>query len=144
VKRLLWRTAALVVVGVGVWAVVSLPPARATIATTVPDGLVFGAYHIHTNRSDGSGSIDDVARAAAEVGLQFVIITDHGTAASAPEPPAYRHGVLVIDAVEVSTRDGHVVALALHDGSPYPLGGDARDVIEDVERLGGVDGGRPP
>lgn len=136
-KRLLWRTAALVVVAVVGWAVVTLPPVRAAVDATVPDGLVFGAYHIHTNRSDGSGSIDDVARGAAEAGLQFVIVTDHGTAATPPEPPAYRHGVLVIDAVEVSTRDGHVVALGLYDGSPYPLGGEARDVIEDVERMGG-------
>lgn len=140
-KRLLWRTATLVVAAVMVWAVTmavtSLPPARVTLAATVPDGLVFGAYHIHTNRSDGSGSIDDVARAAADAGLQFVVITDHGTAATPPETPAYRHGVLVIDGVEISTRDGHVVALGLRDGAPYPLGGEARDVIEDVHRMGG-------
>lgn len=136
-KRLLWRTAALVVAAVVVWTVVSLPPARATIEAAIPDGLVFGAYHIHTDRSDGSGSIDDVARAAAEAGLQFVILTDHGTAATPPEPPAYRHGVLVIDGVEISTRHGHVVALGLRDASPYPLGGEARDAIEDVKRMGG-------
>lgn len=136
-RRLLWRIAALIVAAVVVWALVSLPPARIRIETTRPDGVVFGAYHIHTERSDGSGSIEDVARAAAEAGLQFVIITDHGTGATPPEPPAYRHGVLVIDAVEVSTRDGHVVALGLRDASPYPLGGESRDVIEDVTRMGG-------
>lgn len=136
-KRLFWRIAALVVATVVVWAVATLPPARATIDTTIPEGLVFGAYHIHTNRSDGSGSIDDVVRAAAAAGLQFVVITDHGTAATPPETPAYRLGVLVIDGVEISTRDGHVVALGLRDGSPYPLGGEARDVIEDVHRMGG-------
>lgn len=128
---------AILAAAVLVWAVVSLPPAPVTIPTTVPDGIVFGAYHIHTNRSDGSGSIDDVARAAAEVGLQFVILSDHGTAAAPPEAPSYRHGVLVIDGVEVSTKDGHVVALGLREASPYPLGGEARDVIEDVRRMGG-------
>jgi hypothetical protein len=137
VKRVVWRTMAILVGAVMVWALVTLPPARTTITTTVPDGITFGAYHIHTNRSDGSGSIDDVARAAAEAGLQFVILADHGTAATPPEPPSYRHGVLVIDAVEVSTRDGHVVALGLRDASPYPLGGEGRDVIEDVHRMGG-------
>jgi hypothetical protein len=128
---------ALLVGAVVVWVLVSLPPARTTITTTVPDDIAFGAYHIHTSRSDGSGSIDDVARAAAEAGLQFVILADHGTAATPPEPPSYRHGVLVIDAVEVSTTDGHVVALGLRDASPYPLGGEGRDVIEDVHRMGG-------
>lgn len=136
-KRLLWRTAALLAAAVLVWALVSLPPARTTLEAAPPNGLVFGAYHIHTDRSDGSGSIDDVARAASEAGLQFVIVTDHGTAATTPEAPSYRHGVLVIDGVEISTRDGHVVALGLREASPYPLGGEARDVIEDVKRLGG-------
>jgi hypothetical protein len=133
----LWRTTAILLAAVVVWALVSLPPAPTTIATSVPDGIAFGAYHIHTDRSDGSGSIDDVARAAAEVGLQFVILADHGTAATPPEPPSYRHGVLVIDAVEVSSSDGHVVALGLREASPYPLGGEGRDVIEDVHRMGG-------
>jgi hypothetical protein len=137
VKRVLWQVVAVLVGAVVVWALVSLPPAPTTIATTVPDRIAFGSYHIHTNRSDGSGSIDDVARAAAEVGLQFVILADHGTAATPPEPPSYRHGVLVIDGVEVSTREGHVVALGLREASPYPLAGEARDVIEDVHRMGG-------
>ncbi len=136
-KRLLGRAAILVVTAVAIWTMVSLPPAHVNVDATIPDGVVFGAYHIHTDRSDGSGSIDDVARAAADAGLQFVVLTDHGTAATTPEPPAYRHGVLVIDGVEISTRDGHVVALGLTDASPYPLGGEARDVIEDVSRQGG-------
>ena len=39
---------------------------------------VYGAYHIHTLLSDGSGSVEEVAEAAARAGLSFVIITDHG------------------------------------------------------------------
>jgi hypothetical protein len=137
VTRKVLRILAVLVAAVAVWTVVSLPPSRVAIDTTAPDDIVVGAYHIHTNRSDGSGSIDDVARAAAQAGVQFVILADHGTAATAPEPPTYRHGVLVIDGVEVSSSDGHVVALGLRAASPYPLGGEARDVIEDVHRLGG-------
>ena len=95
-----------------------------------------GAIHIHTNRSDGSGSVDDVAAAAARAGLDFIIITDHGDGTRAPDPPQYRSGVLVIDAVELSTSTGHYIAIGLPP-SPYPLRGDARDVVEDVRRLGG-------
>ena len=79
----------------------------------------------------------EVAAAAARAGLQFVILTDHGDGTREPEPPAYRGGVLCIDAVEISTDGGHVVALGLPK-SPYPLGGEARDVIEDIARLGGL------
>ena len=49
----------------------------------------------------------------------------------------YRNGVLCIDAVEISTDGGHVVALGLPQ-TPFPLGGEVRDVIEDVRRLGGM------
>jgi hypothetical protein len=80
--------------------------------------------------------VDDVAAAAARAGLQFVILSDHGDATRAPDPPDYRSGVLVIDAVEIGTWNGHMVALGL-PRAPYPLAGEARDVIEDVARLGG-------
>ena len=81
--------------------------------------------------------MDEVASAAARAGLKFVIFTDHGDATRDPDPPHYRDGVLCIDAVEVSTSGGHVVALGL-PATPYPLGGEARDVLEDIARLGGI------
>jgi hypothetical protein len=68
--------------------------------------------------------------------LTFVIVTDHGDATREPDLPDYRNGVLYIDAVEISTSNGHVVALGLPK-APYPLRGDARDVLEDIARLGG-------
>jgi hypothetical protein len=80
---------------------------------------------------------DDVTRAAAAAGLQFVIITDHGDGTRTPDLPDYRNGVLYIDGVEVSTIDGHLVALGLPK-APYPLGGEGRDVVDDVHRLGGI------
>ena len=98
---------------------------------------VRGAIHIHTRRSDGSGTVEDVARAAARAGLNFVIITDHGDGTREPDTPSYRSGVLCIDAVEISTASGHVIALGL-PRTTYSLGGEARDVIEDIERLGGM------
>ncbi len=95
-----------------------------------------GAIHIHTNRSDGTGTVEDVAAAAARAGLQFIVLTDHGDGTREPDPPRYRSGVLCIDAVEISTKDGHIVSVGLPK-SPYPLGGEARDVVEDIARLGG-------
>jgi hypothetical protein len=108
------------------------PPAPWRPATTE----VRGVYHIHTRHSDGTGTAEDVAEAAARAGLRFVIITDHGDATRQPDPPTYRSGVLCIDAVEISTTGGHYAALGL-GRSPYRLGGEPRDVVEDVRRLGG-------
>jgi len=120
---------------------VTLPP-RATSppepawAPRLPGTVVRGTVHLHTSRSDGSGSLDEVAAAAARAGQDFLIVTDHGDGTRAPEPPAYRRGVLVVDAVEISTEGGHVAALGL-PRAPYPLAGDPRGVLEDVHRLGG-------
>jgi PHP domain len=117
----------------------ALPPRRLQL-TTFPSPpsstVVAGASHVHTTRSDGTGTPDEIAAAAARAGLQFVIFTDHGNATRTPDPPQYRHGVLCLDAVEISTADGHYVAAGM-PAAPYPLAGEARDVVEDVERLGG-------
>lgn len=119
----------------------TLPPRPLAIEvsdvdTSLRRRTLAGAYHIHTTRSDGAGSVSDVAAAAARAGLQFVIITDHGDGTREPEPPRYVDRVLVIDAVEISTNGGHYAALDL-PAAPYPLGGAAPAVVEDVERLGG-------
>jgi hypothetical protein len=116
----------------------SLPRPAIVLEGRPPATHVVGAYHVHSDRSDGTGTVDAIARAASRAALQFVILTDHGDGTRAPDAPAYRHGVLVIDAVEVNTREGHVVALGLDGASPYPLAGLAQDVIDDVHRLGGI------
>jgi len=135
-RTLLLTTAALVA-AVCVYTGVTLPPAPQQLAATWPALVAAGAYHVHSTRSDGTGTVDDIAAAARRAGLAFVILTDHGDATRAPDPPSYRHGVLVIDAVEINTGAGHAVALGMSAAAPYPLAGEARDVIDDVHRLGG-------
>lgn len=112
-----------------------LPPATRSTAPA-PASTVRGAFHIHSNRSDGSGSVEAIAAAAARAGLQFIILTDHGDGTRAPDPPAYRDGVLTIDGVELNTTSGHYATFGL-PAAPYPLAGTPEDVVEDVRRLGG-------
>ncbi len=132
-KRIVWLG---VLVGLGAAWYYALPPAARTLAVDADAPLVRGAFHVHTEQSDGTGTTDEVAAAAARAGLRFVVLTDHGDGTRAPARPQYRQGVLMIDAVEVSTVGGHVIALGI-PASPYPLGGEPRDVIDDIERLGG-------
>jgi hypothetical protein len=131
--------AALIAAGVVLF-LAAIPPRPALIdasawtelaARTVP-----GAYHIHTTRSDGLGDRSAVAAAASRAGLKFVILTDHGDGTRPPDPPSYMNGVLVLDGVEISTDEGHYVAFDM-PRAPYPLGGAAEAVVEDVARLGG-------
>jgi hypothetical protein len=135
-RRARWIVVVVAVLAAGSY--VSMPAATRTLpATPALRAPIRGAMHVHTRRSDGSGSVDDVASAAARAGLNFVILTDHGDGTRDPDPPRYRSGVLCIDAVEISTRTGHLVALGI-PRTTYSLGGEARDVVEDVKRLGGM------
>ncbi|HEY7789454.1 MAG TPA: CehA/McbA family metallohydrolase [Vicinamibacterales bacterium] len=139
--RKVWIAAAVVLTAAAVVALVSFvtrPPRAAPLAApswTPASTVVSGAYHIHSRQSDGSGSLDEIAAAAAGAGLQFVIVTDHGDGTRAM-PASYRHGVLCIEGVEISTNGGHYVALGMRP-STYPLGGSPAAVVEDVARLGG-------
>jgi hypothetical protein len=126
---------------VGVFLLATLPPAPVSLDVSYADPslvgrTVAGAYHIHTTRSDGAEDKASIAAAAARAGLTFAIFTDHGDGTQPPDPPAYLSGVLCIDGVEISTNGGHYVALDM-SAAPYPLGGEAAAVVEDVARLGG-------
>jgi hypothetical protein len=129
------KAAAIVFVVAALIIVALLPPATRSTAPP-PATTVRGAFHIHSDRSDGSGSVDAIAEAAARAGLQFIILTDHGDATRPPDAPAYRNGVLVLDGVEVNTSAGHYAVIDL-PASPYPLAGTAGEVLEDITRLGG-------
>lgn len=98
-----------------------------------PDGDVRGAWHVHTVRSDGRGTLDEVVRAAREAGLRFVVVTDHNTLA--PEDEGWRDGVLVVQGTEASTPFGHVAAL----GVPRALTPEERerDPLGAIRALGG-------
>jgi len=134
VRKLVFVTAALVA-AVAVFVLRTIPPRRAAL-NAIDDGTVAGIIHVHSNRSDGSSSPDEIAAAAAGAGLKFLVFADHGDATRKPEPPAYKSGVLCLDGVEISTSGGHYVAMDM-PAAPYPLAGEARDVVEDVRRLGG-------
>ncbi|MFL5355673.1 PHP domain-containing protein [Archangium sp.] len=96
-----------------------------------------GAFHVHTTRSDGRGTVEEVAAAAKAAGLRFVVLTDHND--FVPREPAYVDGVLMVPGVELSTAHGHLVAFGLRrplEGvRPYMDGGEAEAA---VEKAGGV------
>ena len=140
-RKLIATTTVAGLAAVFLWVFLTLPPrARPVDVSGWPDDwsppTARGVFHVHSDRSDGSAAVRDIAAAAARAGLQFVIFTDHGDGTRAPDPPIYESGVLCIDAVEISTSGGHYIALGL-PVSPYPLAGEPRAVVEDVRRLGG-------
>ncbi|QRO02593.1 PHP domain-containing protein [Archangium violaceum] len=98
---------------------------------------VRGAFHVHTTRSDGRGTVEEVAAAAKAAGLRFVVLTDHND--FAPREPVFMDGVLLVPGVEISTDHGHLVAFGmkrpLEGVRPWMDGGEAEAA---VEKAGGV------
>jgi hypothetical protein len=138
-RKIVLGTAA-VLAAVFVYLGFTLPPRPVVTAGEIEPAIaartVAGAFHVHSTVSDGVDSRDEIAAAAAAAGLRFVIFADHGDGTRQQIPPTYANGVLCLDGVEISTNGGHYVALDMRP-SPYPLGGEAAAVIEDVRRLGG-------
>src|SRR5215510_5186908 len=73
------------------------------------DGTIAGVMHIHTNRSDGLSGPDEIAAAAARVGLKFVVFTDHGDATRRPDAPKtelrWRDWAAPFDGIELVNPD---------------------------------------
>jgi len=72
-----------------------------------------GAIHVHTVASDGGGTLDEVAVAARDSGLDFLTITDHNVWAM---PTAeYRAETLLVLGEEARVPAGHMLVLGGED-----------------------------
>ncbi len=70
--------------------------------------------HVHTSYSrDGESRVVEVLRRASEAGLDAIAITDHDTMAGVREAMALHPGVLIIPGMEISTQQGHLIALGI-------------------------------
>jgi len=93
-----------------------------------------GALHMHTTYSDGSGSVEDLARAARAAGLRWIIITDHDTLAGQPYE-GWIDGVLVIVDHEITPDRNHFLALNVDEVIDNTLA--PQDFVDAVYARGG-------
>lgn len=128
-RRLLWLLAACCAVAAAPALYASYPPTPTALSAQ----WIRGAYHLHSKASDGRGTVEEIARAAKESGLQFAIVTDHNPG-ELPRPK-YEDGVLLLFGAELSTPWGHLVVLGVPRGaSPEER---QRDPVGWAEALGG-------
>lgn len=98
-----------------------------------------GAIHIHSTYSDGTGSIPDIARAASEVGLDFLLLTDHNSLKAKQDGwERWQDGVLLCIGYELNDPDdkNHYLAFGLDD--TVGTGIDAGEYVRRVRQRGGV------
>ncbi len=77
-----------------------------------------GAIHIHSVYSDGTGKIEEIAKAAYDSDLDFIMMTDHNT--TKPKDEGYErwiNGVMVIIGYEVNDMDNknHYLTFGLNE-----------------------------
>jgi len=88
--------------------------------------------HVHTVGSpDAHTRTEDLPQIIRARGLDGVAVTEHNNF----DPPSFT-GVLIIHGVEISSRDGHVVALGVNEGIPRGLPAD--ETISRIHNQGGI------
>ena len=95
--------------------------------------------HIHTNHSDGAANVPELLRhVAQDTDLHAIAITDHDTIAGAQQTArlARQFGVEVVIGEEVSTADGHLLALFID--TLLPPGRSATETIAAIHAQGGL------
>jgi len=98
---------------------------------------VVGVIHVHSVYSDGTGTVEEIARTADRQGLDFLILTDHNTLRSKAEGKEGRHDrTLVLIGDEISTAGGHYLALRVP--REIPAREEAQWTMEQVSAAGGL------
>jgi predicted metal-dependent phosphoesterase TrpH len=95
--------------------------------------------HIHTHHSDGTASVAELlAHVAAQTDLRVIAVTDHDTITGALEAHqrAADYGVEVVIGEEISTAEGHLLALFVEEH--IAPGRPVADTISEVHAQGGL------
>ena len=97
-----------------------------------------GALHIHSTYSDGAGTVPQIAQAANDAGLDFILLCDHESLAARQNKQDGWHGrTLVLVGTEVATDTGHLLALDVPD-SFVPVSHDAATAQRAIHDSGGI------
>lgn len=95
--------------------------------------------HVHSEGSfDCKEPVDLILEHAEDIGLDAIAITDHNTIEKSLEAAekAEEYGLIGITGAEVSTSDGHLLALGVKElpekGQPF------MDTVEEIREMGGI------
>ncbi len=101
-------------------------------------GYVKGVYHVHSNFSDGKGSVDEITRAAKLAKQDFIILTDHGEPNQmCSKSTSWMNDVLLIGGSELSLNSGHLAVFGFKVPN-YRFPPEPQEAIDDINRDQGV------
>lgn len=102
-------------------------------------GWRFGELHAHSTHSDGQHEVAELARRARALGLDFVCLTDHNTAAGVRE--AAGQAVTIVPGCEITTFSGHHPVYGVDEAVPWHADGrllGLAEMVAPVRARGGV------
>ena len=96
--------------------------------------------HVHSCYSDdANGSVEELIKAAVKNGLNGIAIVDHNSVKGGLkgfEIAKKMKGFVVIPGVEISSAEGHILALNIKENIPKKLS--VEETIERITSLGGI------
>jgi len=98
-----------------------------------------GAMHMHSVYSDGSGQVPEIAKAASEVGLDYILLTDHNTLRALKEGYERWYGnTLLLVGCEINDRQNknHYLAFGINQAFSTRLS--AAEYVHKVKEAGGI------
>ena len=97
------------------------------------------AIHMHSTFSDGTGEVPDIAKFADEVGLDFIMLTDHNTLRALNEGYEKWYGnTLCLVGCEINDKENKNHYLAFGIDKAFSTRTPAKKYVAEVKELGGV------
>lgn len=98
-----------------------------------------GAIHIHSVFSDGSGQADEIAKTAAEVGLDFILLSDHNTLRALHEGfEGWYDDTLMLVGCEINDKENKNHYLAFGINEAFSTRTSPAEYVRKVNEAGGI------
>lgn len=98
-----------------------------------------GAIHIHSTYSDGSGTVDEIIKAAQEADLDYIVLTDHNTLrAKAAGKEGWHKNTFLLVGAEINDKKNINHYLALGIDKTFSTRISAKEYVAKVKENGGI------
>ncbi len=98
-----------------------------------------GAIHMHSVYSDGSGEVKDIVKFAGEVGLDYIILTDHNTLRALNEGyEGWYDNTILLVGCEINDKENKNHYLAFNIKETFSTRISAKEYVRKIKESGGI------